>query len=239
MSTQTDPLNCSHSVHIANESLTFPLSDNSDVNYMDLSVLFETEEHVGKNCSGTETHLLTVKPTDHFINSVKTKVSFSNKKVNKGVELIYKAETGYHTKCVSTLNDTAIFPLIDTGATCSILPFHLLKHFKNTKLNESVNLFTFSNEKVPILGVYKVVFFLEGFGIIKHRFLVISNENTTPILGLDLLQRTRANLVYDEHKGKHFISYPVSYVSNKKCFTLVSNIILAPQSVSVQKCYFS
>ena len=50
MSTQTDPLNCSHSVHIANESLTFPLSDNSDVNYMDLSVLFETEENVGKNC---------------------------------------------------------------------------------------------------------------------------------------------------------------------------------------------
>lgn len=219
--------------------MTFPLSDNSDENYIDLSVLFETEETVENSNSGTETHFRKASPTKHFINSVKTDLSFSNKKVRKGVELIYKTETGYHTKCVSTLNDTAIFPLVDSGATCSILPYHLLKHFKYTKLNENVNLFTFSNEKVPILGVYKVVLFLEGFGIIKHRFLVISNENTTPILGLDILQRTRAHLVFDEHKGKHFISYPISYVSNKLCFIPVSDITLAPQSVSVQKCYFS
>ena len=219
--------------------MTFPLSDNSDENYIDLSVLFETEETVENSNSGTETHFRKASPTKHFINSVKTDLSFSNKKVRKGVELIYKTETGYHTKCVSTLNDTAIFPLVDSGATCSILPFHLLKNFKHTKLNENVNLFTFSNEKVPILGVYKVVLFLEGFGIIKHRFLVISNKNTTPILGLDILQRTRASLVFDEHKGKHFISYPISYVSNKLCFNPVSDITLGPQSVSVQKCYFS
>ena len=219
---------------------TFPSTINKD-DSVNLSDFFKC---VTNECETKESGQPSHKKTNSHVHTVyhlrNVQPQFSTKKIKtRKVKLSFRPETGYHTNIHSTVNDFSCQPLLDSGATCSILPLNMLHNFKHSQLNETADLFTFSNEQISVHGIYNVLFLLDGFGIIKQRTLVVSDEHTQPILGVDVLRKTRASLCYDNKEDTHYMSFPLSYIANKLTITPAIDVLLNPKSIGLIRCYFT
>ena len=126
--------------------------------------------------------------------------------------------------------------LIDSGASCSILDKSNLKHFPGfTKLNNSVELYGFNENKIQLLGQYILDINIPMYGEIKHPFIITMNSQTG-IFGLDLIRKIKASLVFDESINRHCLSLPplTSFV-----LKIVKPIELESNYVNVVKILFS